>query len=268
MKNRITNKLPFSGRRWLYVLLAAICAAVLLISIGGVMAKYVTQISSKDTIKPALFYRDGDYIVEVPSDGTVPQIGVSGWKDGIVLELYNYDEDGVSQFDVTYQWTATINGKNITGSGKIEKDPQGTGNSAEIRIAGEKLISYGAEKGDEVSFELETGPYKVTMNATFKLTDSHIPDWTIVDMGAYALLTIHTNDYEGPITVEYDEDIFAPDSTNELMADWERTNGEGIIPQDKLKRFTTYQFRFFEEKAGTYTFNPHEGTGSSITIGP
>ncbi len=260
MKKQIRKLPTFLANKWVIRALICLLVAAIAAPMGFVLAKYIATENAKGSITPALFYTNGEYIQKIDSENdTVPEIKASGWKDGIVLKLYNYENDNeVSEIDLTYSvqlsegWSYETTLETLVANQKA---------AATITL----VPPTTAKKGDAVSFELKTAPYEITMQATFILADSNTPDWKIEDRGAYTLLTVYTNDYEGDITVQYDQNIFAPDSTNAFMADWTR-NGTGTVKKNTFDRFTTYEFRFFEEEADEYQFNPSSGSGSSITI--
>ncbi len=248
MQNKNNNGGLNLARRWILPVLLILCTLAILTPVVGTLAKYVMGKNAETEVTAALFYTKGDYVQKIESEGeTVPEINASGWKDDIFLTLYNYEGDNVAEVDLTYSYTVS-NGWSVEVSNeKLEKNSK---NQAQIRL----IPSASAKQGDKVEFSLTTAPFAVTMKVTFVLADSNLPDFLFEDKGAYTLLTVCTNDYEGGIEVQYDNLSFAPDTTNPLMADWNRADGTGKLSATEIERFTKYELRFFEEIAGAYTF--------------
>ncbi len=253
----MAEKNVLSIQRKSYTTFAILAVAVIAILVSLVSARYVTNVTEKGEVTAELFYTDGDYVEKIEGENdNGPVIKVSGWKNGIYLNLYNYENDDVSQVDITYSCKLT-DGWTVTATD--EKLNAGEEDSVELTL----IPSDTAKIGDIVEFSLTTEPYAVTMKARFLLTDSREPDWKIEDMGPYTLLTIYSNDYEGEMNITYDEAIFAPDTTNNLMGTWNRESGSGSFT---AKSFTTYELMLFEEIPDTYTFTPDKGTGKTISI--
>ncbi len=239
-----------------YKIIILLCSLMLLASVGGVLAKYIITEGASGEITPALFYTDGDYVEKISDEGTAPQIHASGWSEGIVLKLYNYEGDKVSEVDLTYSvelpegWDYSPKGQALTA-----------GTKSEVTLT--LIPPADAKRNDTVDFKLVTAPYSVTMKATFVLSDSNKPEWTVTDMGAYTLLKVYTNDYAGEISVNYDKSVFAPDTTNELMSGWLRADGAGSFTAE---RFSTYELMLFEELPADYSFVNSSGEGNSVSV--
>ncbi len=258
MKKVSKSASPHLRREYIIRVVLAVLVLAALLSIGTVMAKYISTKNATGEITPMLFYVDGDYAEKIESGDSAPEINVSGWREnGIVLKLQNYEGDNVSQFE---DFTYTI--KDISGWSISESKSDIGGGKKEVTVT--LTPSDTAKRGDRINFELTTSPYAVTMKATFVLTDSNKPDWKLQDMGEYTLLTVYSNDYEGSVTVNYSGDVFAPDSTNALMNSWVRS--ENATGSFSVERFMTYELRLFEEVSGEYTFYPQEGTGNTVTV--
>ncbi len=256
MEKENQNRPKLFNKKWLYCALAAICVLLVFIPTVDFFAKYITNLTTEDEITAALFFMDGEYAQEIQSEGeTPPEVKVSGWKDDIVLKFYNHKNGALSEVDITCSCEVT-GGWTVPTEFTLTHEKE---NEYVIRLK----PSSEAKKGDKITFTLTTAPYEVKWQATFVLTDSNKPDWTLEDKGAYALLTVQTNDFKGNITVNYEQAIFAPDSTNTLMKDWVREEGTGTFAAE---RFTTYQLMLFEEQPDNYTFEPSNGSGGTITV--
>ncbi len=255
MQNKNNNGGLNLARRWILPVLLILCTLAILTPVVGTLAKYVMGKNAETEVTAALFYTKGDYAQKIESEGeTVPEINASGWKDGIFLTLYNYDGDNVAEVDLTYSYTVSNDWSVVVSNEKLEKNSK---NQAQIRL----IPSPSAKQGDKVEFSLTTAPFAVTMKVTFVLADSPTPDYAIEDMGDYALLTIRSNNYAGNITVRYDGDVFAPDSTNPLMQNWVRADESGSLT---VTPFTEYQLIFFEEQS--VTLSPSTGSGDEIVL--
>lgn len=232
--------------------------AVLLI--GGLSAKYITEYKKNAQMKSSNFYFTSDYLEE-----NTKTYDITDWSDGFDIELYNYDKKNdtlVSEDEITY----TVS---ITGSGNwscTEDDGKlSLGNSDNKKNKKIIHIKPGAtaEKGDEITVTVTTtSPYKKTILATFKAASSKNPEYTIHDEGDGSVsLVIGTNDYEGQMIINWDKDLFDPDSTNKHMKDWEDSAESATL---NVEKNTTYKLLFFKNTIGN--ISDKKGNSANITL--
>ncbi len=266
MRTRFNKKDKNSRKKRTRYLILVLVFVLLLGGLTGIYGKYISTFIATKQMHSAGFYVSSDYLEAIVpgTQALLPKIPVSGWDDGIHVELYNWEtEEGqthITEPDVTFTvqdssgWTASFTGDRSTLSSGAANDTQDT---AYLTL----MPPVGAEKGDTVTLLVTTGPYKATLAARFTLTDAILPDYTVEEKGVYELVTIHSNNYSGEITVTWDKDIWAPDVTNPLMEDWIRDAESGTI---SASEFRTYELKFFEEVSQNY--EDKSGIGTNVPI--
>ena len=263
-KKEYTEKTDRSARRRLIYGLLGICAAIALI--GGVAARYRTSNQQRAEMLASEFHFSSDYLEE-----TAPQAAfeVSDWTDaGIQIHLYNYEKENVAQIsetEIQYEvtaptgWAAAVtdeDGKEISPEDGIYTFP-----ISDDCTSHTLLLTYaGSDEPGEVTVTVTSVvPYKKTLTASFNLSVSGTPTWTVQDMGDYDVVTIETNDYNGTLSVNWNGTTHSPDNTNTLMDGWTNSEGESS-GSFEAGEFTTYSLIFFEDVSGDYN-------RSHITIG-
>ena len=246
------------GIRWKLTAGAGMLLAVLALG-GGLMAKYVKENRQQAEMTAAQFHISSDYLEETEKKA---KYSITDWKNGFDILLYNYEKENIAQIsecEISYEVEAT-NGWTVTddGDGKLTVDP----NKKEVAL--HLTPGASAKKDDKVTVTVTTTvPYTKTLSAEFILATSSVPDYTLQDQGdGIVLLTIHSNDFTGDMTIQWTSDKLDPDNTNPLMSIW-MENGTTSSGNLSVKANHTYELLFFEE-AGTVTGS--SGTGTEITL--
>ena len=231
--------------------------AVLLI--GGLSAKYISEHKKDAGMTSSKFYFTSNYL-----ETDTKKYDITDWSDGFDIELYNYDKDNeslVSEDDIEY--TVSINNENWiytdANKGKLKLGTDGNKNKQTIHIDPEQ----GAQKGDVITVTVKTtSPYQKTISATFTAVSSREPDYTIEDKkdGSVSLV-IKTNDYEGSVNINWNQNIYDPDNTNKYMNDWKDSDQTKAL---KVEKNTTYQLLFF--KNVTTDITGRTGSGTNIKM--
>ena len=245
--------------------LAVVC--LLLMSVGGLMARYISSNEKQAEMVSSQFHISSDYLEE-----DAPSYGVVDWGNGILINLYNYEKENVAQISATdIKYKVTVTG----GTYKVY-DADGEEVSAVVgmytlpvdddRYA--QQICVMPDEPGTVTVTLETtSPYKKSLSATFAVTSKQVPDYTIEDQDDGTVkITIETNDYENGITVIWDSSLFSPDNTNVLMESWQDSQNPDNTVVAKALAVTdnaTYELIFFKKTEAAYS----KTTGSGTTIG-
>lgn len=227
---------------------ALILALLLLLATAGtgtLLARYVTRNKMQAEMIAAGFHISSDYLKE--GGETYP---VTNWGSGIEIEVYNYEIENVTQvsernmsYDITVSngWTVKRDNNEVT-SGLLEGD----GTTKQTH----KLVLEYTGSGTPTSVDVTvktTSPYTKTLKATFQLSGSNVPSYTLKDEGNHVVLTINSNDFAGQVTVNWQGDL-APDNTNQYMTTW--TGNSGTLT---VEPFHIYELILV-------------GTGNNVTI--
>ena len=226
---------------------------------GGLMAKYVKENRQQAEMTAAQFHISSDYLEETEKNA---KYSITDWKDGFDILLYNYEKENIAQIsecEISYDVTVG-NGWTVTddGNGKLTVD------SNKKAVALHLNPGASARKDDKVTVTVTTtAPYTKTLSAEFTLATSSVPDYTVADQGdGTVLLTIHSNDFTGDMTIQWTNDKLDPDNTNSLMRKWTEagTTSSGTL---FVEANHTYELLFFKEKTDNVTCS---GTGTTITL--
>lgn len=249
------NKKPNRFRLTVLLLVLLIFGVV---GTGTLLARYVARNEMQAEMVAAGFHISSDYLKENGAEYTV-----SNWRDGITVELYNYEVENVAQIaekpisydiEISNDWEVSRGSSNVQEGILSGDGAQKDTHSLLIRYTG---------SGSPSSVELKvkaTSPYAKTLRATFNLSTSSIPDYTLSDQGNHVLLTIHSNDYEGNVTVNWTASL-SPDNTSQYMTSWLDASHSGTLT---VEPFHTYELIFVENTTKNYSGS---GTGTTIQIG-
>lgn len=247
-------------RRGLMLVLIAVLAVVAIS--GTLLARYIATSQAVAEMISADFHISSNYLEETAQSYTV-----TDWGEGISFQIYNYEKENLAQIaaeEITYTidapsgWTVTVeeagqevapqNGKYTIGGGTM--------------IAQTVTLVPGEDAATSGTVEVKTtAPYRKTLSATFTVDAMQTAQYSVTDKGNYVVLTVYSNDYADPVTVNWTE-AFSPDNTNSLMASWLDTYKTGTFT---TQANTTYELIFFKNTADTYSTDITSGT--TITIG-
>ena len=224
-------------------------------------AKYVSNHRKEAEIHASNFHFSSDYLAY----SETPEFTVSDWSRNIRFHLFNYELENaalISDTDIIYSitvsndWALSVTdsqGNPVTPDGDSYTLPRSDSHSYHL-----VTLSYkGTAKTPTAEVTvLSSSPYSKELKATFKASTEAAVTYTVDDMGHYAVVTIHTNQYSGPITVGWTTDIHSPDNTNDLMATWTGA-ATGAF---SAKEFSTYTLIFTENQI-------HSSQKNDFTVG-
>lgn len=220
--------------KWVLLLL------VLLLTSGAlaVFAKYISEERTKAEAVSAGFFVSSDYLSK-EADVTYD---VSDSADKAKIYLYNYELENIakiSQIDVKYKVEVSGGTCSVTDE---EADANGyytiSGGAAAMH---ELIVTANAGK-DEVTVTVTTAPFKEVLKATLRFSGETALESKIDTEGTHSVLTIHSNDYKGNVTVEWNSSAFAPDNTNAIMRDWTNSGEKSFSVDDHQ----VYEMIFFK----------------------
>lgn len=218
--------------KWILLLL------VLLLTSGAlvVFAKYISEERTKAEAVSAGFFVSSDYLSK---DGAT--LTVSDSDKTAKLHLYNYELANlakVSQTDVKYQ--VAVSGGTCTVTGETATDGYYTIESG--AAADHELVVTANAGEDEVTVTVTTAPFKEVLTATLRFSGETALESKIDTESTHSVLTIHSNDYKGNVTVKWDSGAFAPDNTNAIMRDWTNSGEKSFSVDDHQ----VYEMIFFK----------------------
>ncbi len=234
------------------ILFVTVFLVLILASIGGLMAKYRSEMQYEAEMIAANFHFSSDLLEEEKKDVTHQ---VADWKDGIRIELYNYEKENealVASDEIAYYVTLSSN-EFIYSMNTTSNFPGGTKTTHTLTVT-PKAASV--EPATITVTVTTTSPFTKTLTATFNLVGTQQPQLTwnrIIDNGDYYLATITTGQYAGAITLAW-EDGLQPDNTNEVMKNWGSATSKNSFDAEA---FTTYELIFF---------NPNKIDGAEMAI--
>lgn len=250
--------------------LVAVIVAVLLLSLllGGVVAKYISTNRRQTELMSSDFHFSSDYLAATSVGDPKPTYPVFE-ENKIQIELYNYQKENVDliaaeeiQYRVQVDDTWVITITDDTGT-EVKPNPDGSYTMPKSETGRTWTLSLtGGDVSKPVQVAVETvQPYRLKLEGEFRM-DRQDPNYTVEDMGNYRVLTIQTNDYAGPITVNWPKGI-SPDNTNPLMTEWAdaEPSGVGVFQVEKNHSYT---LMFVENTEGNHSVQ--KGTGNTITI--
>ncbi|MCD8364427.1 MAG: hypothetical protein LUC83_01175 [Clostridiales bacterium] len=269
------------------------CLAVLIVlaAAGVLFAKYRSGMQRQAQMISENFHISSNYL-EVESENASHT--VSNWSSGFSIELYNYEKENVAQVaaeDIFYEISLSdTSGKiadnkiseyftvSVTDADNTASYPNDGKYTLSTNISGEGTYHTltitpvsGASISGEVSLKVtvtSTAPFAKTLAATFQLAATQQPDYTVtqagVSEGSYALVTIHSNGYEGTISVTWDNDL-SPDNDNEIMRAWYNSADDTTTETFTSSTYTTYELIFFNP-SGKAIKTVDDESGSNITV--
>jgi len=240
---------------------AIICVLVA----GGVLA---ARVISERKLAFSRFHIGSNYLEE----GGSASYTVADWGGGFDILLYNHEEEDIAQLatvDMTYQVTAehaAVSVKKQNGEAVAEAADGGYIFGTEAAAAYHVLHvtpDAGAGQNDAITVTVRTtSPYQKTISAKFQIQPYRIPDYTVTDQNdGTVLITLHTNDYQDTMTVEWDPGKYSPDRTNEQMAAWSDETHIEYFPVDCN---STYELLFYKKTDDPYT--ERKGTATEIAL--
>lgn len=269
MEKRNDRKRKHSRRnRRLLIVLAVFL--LLALTTGGLIARYTTQNKKEAQMKAADFHVSSDYLDETSKNA---EYKVSDWGNhGIEIQLYNYEKENlalIAQENISYvietdytNWDVKITDSQNETEVSENQVCTLSGDGENRKIQKICLAYKGEGEPSPVAVTVRTtAPYEKVLTAKFELVGKKLPDYSIEDKGTYCLVTIHSNDYENGITIEWDADKFSPDNTNPQMSLWKDTDLKNTL---SVQSYHTYELIFFENKAVDYS--EKQGTGTTISV--
>jgi len=255
-------KANYKNRKIVIMLMAL---TMVLGAISFAAARYVSNYRKEAQLHASSFHFSSDYLAYDSGNAmTTPKIKVSDWGErNVQFHLYNYEKENVALIaDTDILYSILVNdGWDVSVS-----DSQGTA------VEPDTNGSYTLKRSDNQSYHLVTltyhgtdelpkadvtvassSPYTKVLKASFIAATAKRVSYSVSDKGHYAELTIHTNQYYGPVTVTWDKEKHSPDNTDPLMVQWWDGNESGIIPN--AQEFTTYTLIFFENQNYVSTSN-------------
>ncbi len=224
-------------------ILLLIIAAILAV-IGGISAKYIAERKTEAEMIAEDFHISSDYLEVGGSTYTV-----SDWTEGITIELYNYEKENTAlkaANDIEYEVSLSSGNYSIYSDNDLVSSKNGGIYTLE-KGAGTHIIQVKDVEESVTVTVTTTAPFKKVLEGTFTLSGEKDLAYEVnrmTDNGDYYLLTLHTNTYEGKVTVTWPQDL-EPDNTNELMSNWSSNSGTTV---KDVNSFSTYKLIFFNPK--------------------
>ena len=251
----------------LLVLAVMICLAA---AASIVMAKYTAERSKQMEMLSQGFHISSSLL----SADSTPSYDVSNVASGIDIDLCNYEQENtanIAEMDITYtvspssgwvvEYVKGAAGNNLSASSGVYTFPANT-------TAAKQIIHLVRTDSTEDSVTVTvktTSPYVKELKATFKVSASAVPTWTLKQDSSdsnHVILTVKTNGYSGSLTLSWNSTKLAPDNTNSLMAGW---TGVSSGTTTALTAFSTYEFIFYKNDSTSYSET--NGSGASIQVG-
>ncbi|MBQ9071034.1 MAG: hypothetical protein IJY23_06800 [Clostridia bacterium] len=240
------------------IILIAVLAALILASVGAVVAKYVNERKGDRFIFSKSFYFESNYLT-----ANNKTYSLNSTQNSVEIELYNFENEWrVSEVDTSY--TVTV-----------------SSTDTEFLLDGEKLTSktYSAEKDTAVttniylsnlkpgaSYEIvaiASGGYTKTLKATFTVKETSDKAYmNVTENTNHVLLTVFTENVSGEVSVSFPAGLI-PDNTDSILKDIEKNYIDGEYKSGSftfnIGSYSSRSFRFF--KAGNYA-----GSNFSVTL--
>lgn len=250
MRKDIMDKFYSAVKRYRIVLIVA-AAVVLLLGIGGVSAKYITEKQSEDILRAKNFYftsnllKEGGASYVLNSNATAISFTLGNNIDDI-----RFAEDNIN-------YTVTISG------GAMEGASEGTltGTLITGAVSIDTLTLNNLEKGKTYTVTaIGKAGYEKTLSATFTVSgDEENVYKHLADHGAYYLLTVWTENVSGNTMIITFPDGLVPDNTDPVMAGIVNLAGSEYKGQpftdssSFTSTYSSHQYRFFKNSVGTIT---------------
>lgn len=251
-----------------WIIMGLVALLLVVGAAGFVAAKYISNYQQEAEIHASDFHFSSNYLKYIANDSVVPEYTVSDWGDhAVTFQLYNYEAENValiSDSEITYKievgsdWTVSV--KDATGKEVTADNGIYTMDASTAAMSHSVTLTYEDDEPATVEVSVKsTAPYSKELKARFNLSTKKGVEYTVEDKGDYDVVTIKTNNYYGPITVEWTEN-HAPDNTCDYMGTWINVN-KGIIDATEYK---TYELIFFENTADDYN---EKTSGISVSEG-
>lgn len=252
MRKDIMEKLHSVVKRYRIVLLLT-AAVVLLLGIGGVSAKYITEKQSEDILRAKNFYFTSNLLKE---SGASYVLNSNSTSISFTLGN-NIDDIRFAEDNINYAIT-------ITGGGTM--DTPVTGILAGGAVSVETFTLKNLEKGNTYTVTA-TGKagYEKTLSATFTVSASEENVFMhLADHGAYYLFTVWTENVSGDkMSISFPADL-VPDNTDDVMKDVKNLKsgvyeaGTFIDSISFISTYSSHQYRFFKNGGGVITVGDFE----------
>jgi len=218
------------------VIVCAIIVALLCsLSVGMLVAKYLSERNTNGLVRANNFYFTSNLL-----DGKAHTLAPG--TTSVTFTLGNHADDlRYSEVDISYEVTVN-NGATVTnGSGTLTK---GDVNDAQVTISGLAAGTYEVEaKAVGGGTATGTGGYTKTLTATLEVPEEKADLYYNIDASAgdYTLLTVwNEGDAAGNVTITY---TGIPDNTNPNMTDWTTNSSKEVT----IASHESKVFRFFGE---------------------
>lgn len=259
VKEKFWHKMPHIPKRNIII----ITAAILLVTIGGVLAKYIYDSFGSNLMFAKEFYFTSNLLKE----DTAKYILNSTATEVSFTLGNNKDKLRVSQVDITY----TVSVETKSGGNAPEIIHSNTDHILSKDSIHEATITLkNLVKGETyIVTAIGTSGYKQILRAEFTVSDSDETIYMNLDTSSpsYVLLTVWTNNISGELYVSTPADLI-PDNTDPVLRAVYNYNGSGyekIEFTDKEnfnKKYSSYTYRFFVDKQ---SFNIENFTASINT---
>ena len=257
------------SRLWLSVLATVLLLAA---ATGGLLARYMTTSSTLWQMISAGFHISSDTLKESAPNLTAACDPASG---EFTVELYNYEVENiaaVSEVDTTYTVAVTNgtldsvtdeNDAAVTASGNAYTLPKGARRTAQtLHIIPDSNVSA-------VTVTVTaTAPYTKTLSAVFTVSRGITVSTANRPEGG-TVVTVHTNQYSGPLTLIWSGDKIPAAGVNEYPHGWRigyntvMTGGSyrSTAYRDNAQKECDYLFEFMEDGSiSSWTVDNASGT--------
>lgn len=234
----------FKLNKYAALTLVALCAVVLLLSVGGVVAKYTHGDGGYGVAVAPNFYFNSDILTEAGESYKLN----SGTKS-ISFTLRNHaDQLRFSDDDIVYTVSVATEDTTVTLK-STEGTTSNTGTLSGTLTGTVKsdvtITLEGLEDGQAYTVTVVgKAGFTETLSAVFNVEKAEEGVFMNVNTsdGAYQLLTVWSETYTGKATITIPEGLI-PDNTWEGMEDYTKETRE--ITVDFTDTYTSYTYRFF-----------------------
>lgn len=228
---------------------------VLLLTVGGVFAKYVYNNDGINLLSAKEFYFTSNLLTE----NTAKYVLNSSTTEVSFTLGNNVDKLRFSKDDIKYSITVACK----TGSNEptlVYTDSEQVLNGGSVDSTAITLKNL--EMGETyIVTAVGKAGYKQTLKAEFIVSDKEENVYKHLDTsnGAYVLLTVWTQNVRGKLTIGVTENGLIPDNTNPVLREvYNYQNGEyGMMDITDSSNFTagysSYTYRFFVSESLSYS---------------
>ena len=214
------------------IILIAVLAALLLASVGAVVAKYVNERKGDRFLSSKAFYFESNYLT-----ANNKTYSLNSTQNSVEIELYNFENEWrVSEVDTAY--TVKVSSADteflLDGESLTEKTYSAAKNVQTTTTVYLTNLKPGASY--EVTV-VANGGYTKTLKATFTVRETADGFYmNVTETSSYVLLTVFTENASGEVSVSFPEGLI-PDNTDATLKSIDKNYIDG------------------EYKAGSFTFN-------------